>query len=126
MELSLRQKKLLAAAARKIVKSDYDAVNAENSKAFCEAVQPVVRDAVMDAAPEIQKAEAGKIAVCLIYCTGWYLSRLSEEKADKDKGKKKAPAKKSTAKKAPAKPAAKKATKPAKKAAAKKGGKNGK
>ena len=45
MELSLRQKKLLAAAARKIVKSDYDAVNADNSKAFCEAVHPVVRDA---------------------------------------------------------------------------------
>ena len=99
MELSLRQKKLLAAAARKIVKSDYDAVNTDNSKAFHDAVLPVVRDAVMDAAPEIPKAEAINIAACLTYCTGWHLSRLSEEKADKDKGKKKAPAKKAAAKK---------------------------
>lgn len=123
MELSLRQKKLLAAAARKIVKSDYDAVNSDNSKAFYDAVQPVVRDAVMDAAPEIPKAEAGTLAMFLIYCTGWHLNRLAEEKADKDKAQKK------SAKKAPAKPAAKKAAKPAKKAAkpAKKGGKkNGK
>ena len=124
MELSLRQKKLLAAAARKIVKGDYDVVNQDNGKAFYDAVQPVVRDAVMDAAPEIQKAEAGKIAVCLIYCTGYFMNTLP---SDKDKGKKTAPAKKSAAKKAPAKPAAKKAAKPAKKAAVKKGGKkNGK
>jgi len=117
MELSLRQKKLLAAAARKIVKSDYDAVNV---KAFCEAVQPVVRDAVMDAAPEIQKAEASKVSGALIYCAGWHLQREAEKIAEKDKAQKK------SAKKAPAKPAAKKAAKPAKKAAAKKGGKNGK
>lgn len=119
MELSLRQKKLLAAAARKIVKGDYDVVNQDNGKVFYDALQPVVRDAVMEAAPEIQKAEAGEIAACLIYGSGYFLSTLPQE--GKDKGKKK-----SAAKKAPAKPAAKKAAKPAKKAAAKKGGKNGK
>jgi len=126
MELTLRQKKLLAAAAaRKIVKGDYAVFNQDNGKAFYDAMQPVVRDAVMEAAPEIQKAEAGKIALCLIYCSGYFLSTSPSEKADK--GKKKAPAKKSAAKKAPAKPAAKKTAKPAKKAAVKKGGKkNGK
>lgn len=81
MELTQRQKKLLAAAARKIARGDLGKYRTpEDARPYFEAIGPIIRDAIDEAAPEIGKAEAGnRIAPAAVYLAGVYVEQRVRE-----------------------------------------------
>ena len=131
MELTARQKKNLAAAARRIERGEISSPEKEDyGRRYYEAVKPVLREAVKEAAPEIAEDHAANLcAPSLIWAAANYLAYCYDEREKADKAKKKAIVKKAAAKaKKPAQKKAKAGTELdlMKQAAAKAGKKTGK
>ena len=90
MTMTTRQKKLLAAAVRKICREEIGEYKGiEDVRPYYEAVAPIVREAVIEAAPEIPKADAiSRCAPCLIYLGGVYVkNRVNAAIAEEKKAK---------------------------------------
>lgn len=126
MELTARQKKNLAAAARRIERAEIGPPEKEDyGRRYWEALKPIIRDAVKEAAPEIAEDHAANLcAPSLIWAAANYLAYCYDEREKADKAKKKAIVKKAAQKKAKAgteldlfRKAAAKAEKPAQKKA---------
>lgn len=109
MELTARQKKNLAAAARRIERGEIGPPEKEDhGRRYYEAVKPILREAVKEAAPEISEDNAALLcAPSLIWLAANYLAYCYEETEKADKARKKAIVKKAAAK--GKKPAPKKA-----------------
>lgn len=82
MELKARQKNLMRAAARKIRAGEFGRPeDTDNGVQFYEAIKPIIRDAILEAAPEIPKREvAEEITPVLIYTAAYYLHTLAAGK----------------------------------------------
>ena len=100
MELTARQKKNLAAAARRIERGEISSPEKEDyGRRYYEAVKPVLREAVKEAAPEIAEDRAANLcAPSLIWAAANYLAYCYDEREKADKARKKAIVKKAAAK----------------------------
>jgi len=131
MELKARQAKLLAALARKFARGEIKDEAAEKMGYYLETIGPVLRDAILEAAPEIKKPAAAQFGKGMICGAAMYLTAAKAKAAKKTKGAKTAKSKagkkvkagteldlfKAAAKKAAPKTKAKAAAKAGKKAA---------
>ena len=94
MELSARQAKLLAALARKFARGEIKDESAEKMAYYLEAIGPVLRDAILEAAPEIKKPAAAQFGKGMICGAAMYLTAAkakTEANAKTKAGRAKAP-----------------------------------
>ena len=74
MELTVRQAKTLAALARKFARGEIKDESAEKMAYYLEAIGPVLRDAILEAAPEIKKPAAAQFGKGMICGAAMYLT----------------------------------------------------